>query len=265
MFGMFSDDSIHDITANYQAWDAYIGQIWSNLFTLCHLKSDDVIIEIAPGSSSKMASALEKISFCGELHLIEPDNQLAQKLILEYKKHIPDATLHLHTDSLQNSYHKLPIKANALVSNHSIDDILLAETKYATPSLFQWAQRQKEQPIRPYQVIWDKLIHDPDEYNRCTKEIYHLWIKTIDHLQPNCCILSQYPSYHMAQHQLHALNKEASAILLKLKQHYFKFCIQQSNVQAVLNGIKNYNDPFIGNHILNAEHWLLLSFYTHRH
>ena len=59
----------------------------------------------------------------------------------------------------------------ALVSNHALDDMLLAETHYTTPDLFNWAARGDEQSIVPYQQIWGELKNNPQELQRCINNI----------------------------------------------------------------------------------------------
>ncbi|MES2211759.1 MAG: hypothetical protein V4490_01295 [Pseudomonadota bacterium] len=257
MFGIDSHQTLPNaISMSYAAWDDYMAHIWYNLLYFFDLKLDGVIIEVAPGGSTKIAQALEKMVFRGDVHLIEPQAALGRDIYHRYQQILPKATIHLHQNTLQEVIGQLPKRVDALVSNHALDDMLLAETHYTTPDLFHWAARGDEQSIVPYQQIWGQLKNNPQELQRCINNIINLWTSTIHDVQPKNVLLSQYSSFHMALHQLDDLNHEAWKMLQSLQQIYAHHCLPPPIIQTILNSMKHYNNPHIGFNILNAKHWL---------
>ena len=261
MFGIPSDETLEttSIDTNYKAWDAHLAHIWYNLLHYCTIQANSTIIEVAPGKSTKIAEALEKIVFRGDIYLIEPHKDLGQAVYHLYQERLPQATIYLYQCPLKDALTQLPKQADALLSNHSLDDMLLAETIYTREDLFDWAARGNEQSIAPYQHVWQQLKNAPEELSRCIKSVQDLWCSTIERLEPKKVLLSQYASYHMALHDLDDLNHQASAILHRLQQIYASRSVSQPIIQTILNSMKHYDHPHIGLNVLDSKNWLILT------
>ena len=85
------------------AWEDYVADIWKTLLIHRRLNLKQTIIEVAPGCSSKIGRALEKISFEGVYYLVDPLQESLDILYKDYKQRLPKASLHLVCNTLQEA------------------------------------------------------------------------------------------------------------------------------------------------------------------
>lgn len=263
MFGINSGEPVpHEMHTNYEAWDAYMGHLWYNLLFFANLKKSGVVIEVAPGSSCKIAQALAKVNFSGTLYVIEPQVKIAKIIRENYKNWLPNATIFVIEELLENALDKLPYHADTLVSNHPLDDMLLSAhlAQSEINELFDWASDMPSATFDSTISTWSKIRNDPEQLAANINHTYETWQTVLERLKPQTVILSQYPSFMMESMNLNQLNQYAWKLLQRLRDNNKNHLVSDQFVQAILNSHKNYNDEHFGLEILNAKNWLMINF-----
>ncbi|MBL7480715.1 hypothetical protein [Legionella bononiensis] len=261
MFGLNSGESLpQELINSYQGWDVYMGHLWYNLVHFCNIKENDTVIEVAPGSSSKIAQALAKVPFSGTLYVVEPHTKVIEVLKDSYKKWLPQATIIFINDLLEQALHKLPSKPDFILANHPLDDMLLSAplTSDELDELFDWASDMSTATFDTTINAWKKLNNSIEQLTISKAHVFNTWQTSVSRLKPKIMILSQYPSYMMESKGLSELNRWGWELLQGLAKTYKNQMISKPLVQTILNLHKNYNDPHLGLEILNAQYWLLL-------
>ncbi len=260
MFGLDSSQNLPDkIYTDPVAWDEYMAHLWYNLLFFCDIQKKSTVIEVGPGASTKIARALTKISFAGTVHIVEPHPILGQRISADYQSLLPKATIYLHSNTLDNVINKLPKSPHAIVANHTLDDMMLLYSRYASLGDFNWACRENtyDADTIQFKLAWENLKQDADELHRCQQQVFSVWENTMRTVKPHCFLINQYPSYFLSHNGFQDLEQYASQILEKLKQKYHATTVSHQSIQAVLNSMKHYNNAQIGLNILNAENWLV--------
>ncbi len=105
-----------------------LSTLWASLLENAKIPKEGVIIEFAPGFKSKIGNAVGHLRFRGSYHIIEPNAQALDHCFHEYRKKIPLAKIYCHTSPLHEliSAREIPIKADALLANHALDDMILS-------------------------------------------------------------------------------------------------------------------------------------------
>ena len=260
---MFGTDTIENLPDRFfhshKAWDAYMAGPWRGLFELLKIDKQGTIVEIAPGNSVKIASALAEAGFEGNLYLVEPVEEILAEVSALCREILPRAQIHPLCNILSEAQHHLPHQPSFIVANHPLDDMILAtaQPKTRLKELFGWTAIAQEQTIPLSFESWENLAADPDRLVHVREQILQEWNDLLKTLQPEHCIISQYPSVTLENNGMAGLNQEAAAILKALRSDYAKKRISDIAIQAVLNRFPNYNDSHIGQNVLNAINWLL--------
>lgn len=263
MFGTFTNETIPDnIVHSYEAWDEYMSAVWKSLIQpIVTFTSQSTVIEIAPGTSTKIASALQQLDFCGTLWIVEPSVEISSQVVAKYQAILPKARVQLIMKYLAEAVQELPENADLLVSNHALDDMLIAQgtsNREIKKELFEWATDPQRGLEDIFRRSWAILVKNKTVLHQAKQAVYHEIHSAIQALFPQHVIFSQYASLVLNHHQIHELNHHAQDIMKALKETYFDRSIADPILQSLLNAHKNYNDPHIGNEVLNARNWMAL-------
>ncbi|CDZ77623.1 hypothetical protein BN59_01907 [Legionella massiliensis] len=260
MFGKRTDEQISDaLLTTYAAWDDYVSAIWASFFVDSGLSQNGVILEIAPGASPKIAYALEKIDFRGDIYLIEPYQDALKAISKKYQTILPQAKLHPLPCVLIDSLNHLPRELDCVISHHPLDDMIMAmdDDPQIFEQLFSWVNQDKLEIHPKFAARWQQLHANPDKISQIENEITRQWVLFVEQIQPKLLMMSQYPSLVLETETMCSLNKQAQLLLQRLKQYFHKQLIADRHVQDLLNHNKNYNFDLIGNEVLNAKNWLI--------
>ena len=108
-------------------WEWYIGQIFSRLIeNVCKFKIKNAV-EIAPGFRYKIAYALKNINFKGTLYVIDTNKEVLEYVAEKYKAIIPNSKIVCINNNFEHSFADVPNEIDLLLSNHCIDDMIIAE------------------------------------------------------------------------------------------------------------------------------------------
>lgn len=258
MYGIHSGEEISEELLNsYAAWNRYLAHLWYNFFYYCGLRADATVLEIAPGTSNKIALALKKADFSGKVYLVEPYGKALEKITALYREELPKAEIFPLQLSLKESLKKLPLKPDFLVSHHPLDDMLLAA--YLETELFSWVHEDKLEVRQEFAEAWSKVAGQPKLLKSLVQEVIQDWKEALAWLQPSYALLSQYPSLVLERESasLKALNLLSQQMLKNIKKAVQDRLEPRRHVQTLLNANKNYNFPLIAGEVLNAHSWLL--------
>jgi hypothetical protein len=260
MFGIDSQENLPPLFFHsHKAWDAFMAQIWARFFAHFKLATQAAVVEIGPGSSIKIGIALAETGFKGTVYLVDPFEEELARTAKLYRDLLPDAHIHVIAHSLAGALELLPKHLDFLVSNHPIDDMLLASGKGKKEllELFGWTAIEHEQMVPASERAWRVLSSDRDRLLRMKEAVYSEWHAALEMLRPDIAIISQYPSSTLNNNGMEGLNMHAADIFARIRAEYKE--ILETGLQPLLNASKHYNDRHIGTEVLNAKNWLALS------
>lgn len=253
---MHGTDEHHHMPQSFlddpEAWDAFVGRVWAAVLAAMRLPADGVAIEIAPGSSAKIAHALAELGFCGTLHVVEACPRAIDIAAAKYRRLLPQAQLHFHGATLQDALPRLPQSADALLGSHILDDMLL----HAADGGASAAATRYGAEIAPATLDgWTLLAADPERLAQAERRVMEDTAGMQRRLSPQAVVLSQYPSATLADGGLGALNDAAGRLLDDLKAALAKTHDAHQTTQA-LGSLPHYCNVHIGTRVLNPEYWL---------
>jgi hypothetical protein len=263
MFGMTTVQEMPvAYLTDYAVWDSYVASIWHKLLSHLIPHQLSTVIEVAPGTSTKIGEALKSSDFTGTLYIIEPDKHALARITKRYSELLPNAVLIPLNHSLTDSLGYLPINPDAILSSHPLDDMILACAPQLTEgkSLFSWTVNPTTQLSSEFLDHWNALQITPGAIEVIKNKVAKQWVTMHHTIKPKSIIISQYSSATLAMHNLQNLNQHATQLLNHLKK---QFGTKESKElytkgQELFNQIENYNNNHIGNEVLNAQNWLFL-------
>lgn len=206
-----------------------------------------VIIEIAPGGTDKIIKGLALIKFEGKIYFVEP-NKTALKLTLKKCKNlIPKAKIISINKKLKDSASLLPKSADALVSNHPLDDMIISE--YVSNKEFDelFKNRDIREEVEHTKRLWKKFELSNKKPVILIK-VFEEWNKLIKQTTPKILIISQYNGSFYKENKIKWPDKYAFIVLNKLKKEYKKYedknilikrsSLRDKNRWLILNGNK---------------------------
>lgn len=234
-------------------WDGFIGQVWHVVLAPLAVPHDATVIEIAPGSSAKIAHALAACDFAGTLHLVESSPAALDIALAKYRALLPAATIIAHPMPLTDALAELPMGADAVLASHALDDMLLAHAPAA--ATFDWATRYSDTVSTDTQAAWHAISTDAATLAQAINATTAMLTTALAALGARHVVFNQYPSATLRDNHLSALNDAAFRVLDDLKArlqitHVINDCTPQ------LAQLPHYNNAHIGQHVLNPRYWL---------
>lgn len=249
---------------DHAAWDHFMGHIWYNLLEFLNFTKDARVIDVAPGTSVKLASALARFDFCGDLYVVDASAPALEVLKAKYAALLPKARCHWHCGLLADVVTALPNAPDYFLGNHILDDMLLGaadaaanEKEHRERDTFSWAAAYTHTPSAAVQESWQRLAHDEALQQDCIRTVAAEVTSVIAALQPRHVVLSQYPSATLADNGMAGLNAAASAALLALQKSFAPRAVPLHETAALLGGIRHFGNAHIGQNVLNPHNWLL--------
>lgn len=262
MFGISTNETLPDkIVHSYEAWDEYMSEVWKSLIQPMGLNKKSVVIEIAPGTSTKIALALRRLDFCGTLWIVEPAAEIASEIVAKAQAILPEANIRLVMQYLVDAIHELPKNIDLIVANHVLDDMLIAQgtsNPDIKKELFEWTTDRKGTLEEVFRQSWEIMMASQYTIHQAQQSVYDDLLSAFTVLSPQHVIFNQYASLVLNYHQMQSLNHCAQEILQCLKKQYLGRSMEDEFLQRTLNEHKNYNDAQIGNEVLNAKNWMVL-------
>lgn len=182
---MKSNDNVAD-----DEWEWYIGQIFSRLIkNICQSKIKNVV-EIAPGFRYKIAYALKNINFNETLYVIDTNEEVLEYVIEKYKLILPNSKIICINKSFEDSFEDVPTEIDLLLSNHCIDDMIIAEYMQT-----YYNNNLKNNNFKDMlKEAWIELGQDTKKIDEITNKVYSLFKKFFLNKKISNIIMSQYKS-----------------------------------------------------------------------
>ena len=265
MFGIHTDEKMPDaFLTDHAAWDFFMGHIWYNVLDFLNIQNTSSIVDVAPGTSIKLAAALAKIDYCGDLYVIDASAEALKVLAEKYKALLPKAKFHWLCGKLADQSAALPKVPDYFLGNHILDDLLLGaadaaaeEKEHRERDTFSWAAAYTHSPSAAVRESWQRLEADAGLEAQCIAEVQRDVAGVIAAVKPRHVVLSQYPSATLHDNGMAGLNAAASRALAGLQAQYAAGAVPRLQVTALLGATRNFDNAHIGQNVLNPAHWLL--------
>lgn len=179
----FKDNSADD------EWEWYIGQIFARLIQNAHKLNIKNVVEIAPGFRYKIAYALKEVNFQGILYIIDTNTEALEYVNEKYKKILPNAKIITINKSFENAFEDIPNEFDLLLSNHCIDDMIIAEY------MNNYDKDLNNESFRDMLTeAWIKLGKEPTKINEISSKVFSTFEKFFSNKKIDTIIISQYKS-----------------------------------------------------------------------
>lgn len=198
-------------------WNEYIGSLWYNLLTKTSLKKDGVVVEIAPGSVSKIGRGLADYDFKGTLYIIEPNYSSLAEIVIEYCNLLPNANLMPINRTLRAAILLLPKRPDIILANHPLDDMIVGNALSAEDFDRFFTNHYDRCSIFETKYFWDVLKNNPIAFKQALEKVVMDWEELIRYIKPNNVAISQYYSFFFKQHRLTEPDENAIKLLRKIE------------------------------------------------
>ncbi len=108
-------------------WEWYIGQLFARIIQNVHKGKIENAVEIAPGFRYKIAYSLKEVNFKGNLYVIDTNQEVLDYVQEKYEELLPEANIVCINKTFEDCFEDIPNTIDLLLSNHSIDDMIIAE------------------------------------------------------------------------------------------------------------------------------------------
>jgi hypothetical protein len=259
MYGLTTGEKMPEaFLTDVAVWDAFIGEIWHILLRSLKFTPDASVIDVAPGSSTKLAEALARFGYRGDIYVVDASASALEALKPKYAKLLPEARPRYLCGTLAEEASKLPDRPDYFLGNHILDDMILAGASHqAMERGFAWAQAYTLKPIEDFRREWVVLLGEPERLSASKTRVTGELSAVIRKLRPAYVVLSQYPASSLYDHGLSAVNDQGTEVFERLKTAFAPGLVPRAEIEALMNTVRNFGNAHIGNHVLNPDNWML--------
>lgn len=236
-------------------WEDFIGEIYAEIIKKSNINDLNCVVEIAPGFKYKIANALKKLNYKGELYVIDPNKKAIEFLQEKYTEILPNARIYFLSKTLEEAIDYLPSNIDLLCANHCLDDMIINE--YIKNDIEIFNDDNSEKIIEK----WKELADSKELLNNVNKKILECFKNIFEKIKIKKIILAQYRSngyFDENSKMIYDLTKE---LFYKIKE----LISVDDNIQTLLSNIqvnKNYkyihlNDKDLYNNIQNENNWIV--------
>lgn len=265
---MFGISRIADLPTEAQTqqepWDRIVSEIWRAALKCLDIHACRTMIEIGPGTSAKVANAFACLDYRGHICILDASSNAISVMREKYQQACPGAVIQTIEGRLNKTFHLLPENLDIVIMSHIIDDMMLWEAALHFPgkqNAFEWHGGSSYQmaPTLSFHDLWQHVEMNPSLLAKVKQEVFLTLSRLIKKISAKKILMSQYPSATLQENGLDAVNKHASDIFQELKKEISQLQGSHFNqqLQKSFDGMENYHHHHIGNHILNAEHWII--------
>lgn len=171
-------------------WEWYIGQIFSRLIEIICESNIKNVVEIAPGFRYKIAYALKNIGFTGTLYIIDTNKDVLEYVNEKYKQLLPESKIMCINKKFEDAFEDVPNEIDLLLSNHCIDDMIIAEYMQT-----YYNNNLKNENFKDMlKDAWIKLGRDTKRIEKITNKVYSSFKEFFSNKKISNIIMSQYKS-----------------------------------------------------------------------
>ena len=170
-------------------WETYIGLLYLKVIeSLKDIDNIKTIVELAPGFRYKIAYALKEINFCGNLYVVDNNQDVLEYVKQKYKELLPNSNIYTVCESFENCSRLIPANVDLFISNHCVDDMIVNE----------FSKTDIEYKDKEYKDIfkscWNKLENNKQLTTKIFKKIYNDFITFFNKTKTKYIVMAQYRS-----------------------------------------------------------------------
>ena len=202
----------------YEHWHQYIGKVWAEILIRSALDCNGTIVEIGPGFTDKIGSALKIIDFKGEFYIVEPNSKALDWACEQYTRLLPEATIIPIQRDLEGSVSFLPKKKITIIMNHILDDMILSATLTENEKQELFSKTKPGQPCLPeLKKYWNLLLTNRSNLEIAKETVLSNIMNFYKIISPQNFGISQYPSWFLQNNGLNDVDNHSSELLSVLK------------------------------------------------
>lgn len=244
----FKDNSADD------EWEWYIGQIFARLIQNIHKSNIENVIEIAPGFRYKIAYALKEVNFQGNLYIIDTNTEVLEYVNEKYNKILPNAKIICINKSFEDSFEDIPNEFDLLLSNHCIDDMIIAEY------MNNYNKDLNNEDFKDMLTeAWIKLGKEPAKINEISSKVFCTFEKFFSNKKIDTIIISQYKSNLYFKDKFKEMDEITEKCFNKVKELVI---MDNEYVNKVLDFFpfgddERYRGKYLLDNTQNAKNWIV--------
>ena len=237
-------------------WEWYIGKLYSKLISDFINDNIETVVELAPGFRHKIANALSDINFKGTFYVIDSSKDVLDYVNKKYQEFIPDAKIITINCNFEEAIAKLPKNIDLFLTNHSIDDMIIAEYSNIKYNLGVNNESLNENLLQ----MWSDLYNDKIKRKEISDSIYLMFKRLLEEKEIKYSIISQYKSNSYFLGKSNLIDEITCECFNKIKQLYL---VDNDKIDNSLNyypfGIddERYNGKYLTYNTQNSKNWIV--------
>lgn len=235
-------------------WEWYIGQIFSRLIQNTHKSSIKDVVEIAPGFRYKIAYALKEVNFQGNLYIIDTNTEVLEYVNEKYKEILPNAKIITINKSFENAFEDIPNEFDLLLSNHCIDDMIIAEY------MNNYDKDLNNENFKDMLTeAWIKLGKESTKINEISDKVFSTFKKFFSDKTINTIIISQYKSNLYFKDKFKEMDEITEKCFNKVKELVI---MDNEYINNILDFFpfgddERYRGKYLLDNTQNAKNWIV--------
>lgn len=188
-----------------KTWDIYVGEKYAKSFENLGLHNDATVLEIGPGSVSKVGEGLKQYGqaqdprhgFKGTILIVEPEGKAIDILAENYKTLMPNAKIIKIQATLEDALERGLLdehKIDVVVGNHPLDDFISGKSFDSEQELIQFFTDHYEgAEAAKTATQWEGIARDVDKRVNIYRQTVNEWKAVI--AKADGVVLSAYDSH----------------------------------------------------------------------
>lgn len=235
-------------------WEWYIGQIFARLIKNAHISNIKDIVEIAPGFRYKVAYALKEVSFEGNLYIIDTSTEVLKYVEEKYKEILPNARIIGINKSFENAFEDIPNEFDILLSNHCIDDMIIAEY------MNNYNKNLNSENFRDMLTeAWIELGKESAKINAISNKVFSTFEKFFSNKKITTIIMSQYKSNLYFKDEFKEMDEITEECFNRIKE---LIIMDNEYINKILDFFpfgddERYRGKYLLDNTQNAKNWIV--------
>ncbi len=237
-------------------WEWYIGQLYARLIKKVHKGKLENIVELAPGFRYKIAYSLKEFNFSGNIYVIDTNTEVLEYIKEKYCKILPNANVICINKTFENCFKDIPKEFDLFLSNHSIDDMIIAEYMEKTYTKNLGNDDFKDLLSN----AWIELGKDKDMIEQITNHVYSSFKEFFTKKKIETIIISQYKSNLYFKDKFTEMDDITENCFNRIKK---LVQMDNENINKILDFYpfgeddERYNGKYLLDNTQNAKNWIV--------
>lgn len=237
-------------------WEWYIGKLYAKLIEKMHNGKMKTVVELAPGYRYKIAYGLKEFNFKGNLYVIDTNTEVLEYVKEKYTELLPEANIICINKTFENCFEYIPNEFDLFLSNHSIDDMIIAEYMEKT-----YTKNLGDDNFRDIlSDAWRELGKNTTMIDNISNHVYSLFKSFFNKKKIETIIISQYKSNLYFKDKFKEMDEITENCFKKIKE-----LVNMDNdyINKVLEYYpfgeddERYNGRYLLDNTQNAKNWIV--------